>query len=121
MFLKPSGQPDSIGGRGGVLVSAMLYSDTRCFNLRSGVITKGKAGSGGGAFGLSVIPLFRFFVPFIEAHVRAQSRAANHVGIDFNANTFEEISQTDTFDHFTATLMFKRVFGPEVDDFFSHF
>jgi hypothetical protein len=72
-------------------------------------------------FSFSFKPFDCFFVPAVHADVRTLARQSDHVWIYFYANAFDEVNQSDAFNHFTTAFMLKAVFSPEINDFFSQF
>src|SRR3569623_2053399 len=65
---------------------------------------------------LVLVPLLHLLVPVVGSEVGIGTRCTDHVGINRDIQTFEEVGQADTLDHFTCTLVLQCVLSKEVED-----
>ncbi len=71
-----------------------------------------RVASGGDFFGVDPGD---FVVPAVGANVGVGARRGDHVGVDVDADAFEEVDQADALDHLAGALVLERVLGEEVD------
>ena len=54
---------------------------------------------------LTLVPLFHFLIPTVHPCIWVVTWFEDHIWIHFEADTIQEINQTNAVDHFTGTLM----------------